>query len=229
MADQHAFSDAERAAVYKCIETRRDVRSEFLSDAIPEAVLAKILHAAHSAPSVGLSQPWNFIVVKSPALKERVYQGFRAAHEEAAGMFEPERAEAYRSLKLEGIREAPIGVCITCDRSRGGKVVLGRTHQPDMDLYSAVCAVQNFWLAARAEGVGCGWMSIIEPQRLRDILGIPCEIVPIAYLCVGYVSSFYASPELEQRGWRKRETLRSLVSVDGWAQDGSEDGLLRLL
>jgi 5,6-dimethylbenzimidazole synthase len=226
--DNHALSDAERAAVYKCIETRRDVRGEFLPDAIPDEALAKVLHAAHRAPSVGFSQPWNFIVVKSPLVKERVYQGFREASAEAAERFAPERSELYRSLKLEGIREAPIGVCITCDRSRGGPVVLGRTHQPDMDLYSAVCAVQNFWLAARAEGLGVGWMSIIDPRRLREILGIPGEIVPIAYLCVGYVSSFHQTPELEQRGWCKREALKSLVSVDGWG-NGVDDELLRRL
>ena len=226
--DNHAFSDAERAAVYKCIETRRDVRSEFLPDAIPNELLAKVLHAAHSAPSVGFSQPWNFIVVKSPSVKERVYQGFHDASAEAERLFEPERAEKYRSLKLEGIREAPMGVSITCDRSRGGPVVLGRTHQPEMDLYSAVCAVQNFWLAARAEGLGVGWMSIIDPQRLRDILGIPCEIVPIAYLCVGYVSSFHQTPELEKRGWGKREALKSLVSVDRWRGDADDELMKRL-
>ena len=228
MDNEHAFSEAERAAVYKCIETRRDVRGEFLSEPIPGPVLARLLLAAHCAPSVGLSQPWNFIVVKNPAVKELVYQGFREANGEAAQKFAG-RSEDYRALKLEGIRDAPIGVCITCDRSRGGKVVLGRTHQPEMDLYSAVCAVQNFWLAARAEGVGVGWMSIIDPQRLRDILGIPCEIVPIAYLCVGYVSSFFTSPELEQRGWTKRESLKSLVSIDSWRNPNADDELLRQL
>jgi 5,6-dimethylbenzimidazole synthase len=226
--DNHAFSDAERAAVYKCIETRRDVRGEFLPDAIPDELLAKLLHASHRAPSVGFSQPWNFIVVKSPLVKERIFRGFCEASAEAAQQFEPERADQYRTLKLEGIREAPIGVCITCDRNRGGPVVLGRTHQPEMDLYSAVCAVQNFWLAARAEGLGVGWMSIIDPQRLRDILGIPDAIVPIAYLCVGYVSRFHTTPELEQRGWNKRETLKSLVSIDGW-RSGVDDELLRRL
>jgi len=226
--DNHAFSDAERAAVYKCIETRRDVRGEFLPDAIPDELLAKLLHASHRAPSVGFSQPWNFIVVKSPLVKERIFRGFCEASAEAAQQFEPERADQYRTLKLEGIREAPIGVCITCDRNRGGPVVLGRTHQPEMDLYSAVCAVQNFWLAARAEGLGVGWMSIIDPQRLRDILGIPDAIVPIAYLCVGYVSRFHTTPELEQRDWNKRETLKSLVSIDGW-RSGVDDELLRRL
>jgi 5,6-dimethylbenzimidazole synthase len=229
MDGKHAFSDAERAAVYKCIEARRDVRGEFSSDPIPDAVLAKILRAAHHAPSVGFSQPWNFIVVRSPAIKDLVYRGFRDANEEAADKFAPERSRQYRSLKLEGIREAPLGVCITCDRSRGGEVVLGRTHQPEMDLYSAVCAVQNFWLAARAEGVGVGWMSIIDPQRLRDILGIPTQIVPIAYLCVGRVASFHETPELERRGWGKREALKSLVSIDGWRNGSAHDELSRLL
>ncbi len=229
MDSEHAFSEAERAAIYKCIAERRDVRSEFLSDPIPQAKLAKILMAAHQAPSVGLSQPWNFIIVRDAALHAKIHAGYVKASEEAAIKFQGERSETYRSLKLEGIREAPIGVCITCDRTRGGEVVLGRTHQADMDLYSTVCAVQNFWLAARAEGIGVGWMSIINPQELKNILSIPEHIVPIAYLCVGYVSSFYKSPELEQRGWAKRHTLSSHVSINHWNNETALDGLFAFL
>ena len=216
MEHQGAFSDEERAAIYKCIYNRRDVRGEFLPDAIPDPVLARILDAAHHAPSVGFMQPWNFIVVRDPAVKEKVHAGFAKAHAEAAGMFEPERAAVYRDLKLEGIREAPIGICVTCDRDRAGPVVIGRTHQPNMDLYSSVCAVQNLWLAAREEGVGVGWVSIIEPKRLRAALGIPDRIVPIAYLCLGYVSAFHDKPELESKGWARREDLGDLVSYDQW-------------
>ena len=155
------FSSAERDAVYKCIFNRRDVRGQFLPDPVPDQVLARILNAAHHAPSVGFMQPWDFIVVRDAAIMQRVRDSFQAANEEAAGMFEDEKQETYRRLKLEGIVEAPIGICITCDRSRTGPVVLGRTHQADMDLYSAVCAVQNLWLAARAEGIGVGWVSIV--------------------------------------------------------------------
>jgi 5,6-dimethylbenzimidazole synthase len=229
MDHENAFSDSERAAVYKCIVERRDVRSEFLPDAIPHAVLARILRAAHSAPSVGLSQPWNFIIIRDPAIRRKIHAGFVKANEEAAELFKAERSEKYRSLKLEGILEAPIGICITCDRTRGGDVVLGRTHQRDMDLYSTVCAVQNFWLAARAEGIGVGWMSIIDPEILRDNLAIPSHNVPIAYLCVGYVSSFYKSPELEQRGWTQRSSLNAHVSINQWNNTNFLDGLFAYL
>jgi 5,6-dimethylbenzimidazole synthase len=229
MPAQPPFSDAERDAVYRCIHNRRDVRSEFLPLPVPDAVLARLLLAAHHAPSVGFMQPWDFTIVRDAGVKAQLYEGFRAANAEAAALFEPEKAAAYRALKLEGIREAPIGICVTCDRSRSGTVVLGRTHQPDMDLYSCVCAVQNLWLAARAEGVGVGWVSIIRPEVLKEILGIPEEIVPIAYLCVGYVSEFHERPELEKRGWREREGLAGLVGFDGWRERTGEEGVLREL
>jgi len=229
MTRQGAFSQVERDAVYKCIESRRDVRGEFMSTPVSDELLARLLLAAHHAPSVGFMQPWDFVVVKSQAVKQKLYEGFCAAHAEAADLFEPEQAKLYRTLKLQGIREAPLGICVTCDRSRSGNVVLGRTHQPEMDLYSCVCAVQNLWLAARAEGVGVGWVSIIRPEVLRDILAIPAAIVPIAYLCLGFVSSFHDKPELETRGWRKREALPGLVSFDAFRARAGTEGLLGLL
>lgn len=224
-----AFSDEERAAVYKCIFDRRDVRGEFLPEPIPDQVLARLLRAAHHAPSVGFMQPWDFIVVRSAAVKERLYDAFLHAHREAAGLFEPARGAEYRNLKLEGIREAPVGLCVTCDRDRAGPVVLGRTHQPDMDLYSTVCAVQNLWLAARAEGIGVGWVSIMKPEHLREVLGIPPAIIPVAYLCLGTVSSFHEKPDLERRGWAKREPLSNLVSFDGWRQRPGDDPIVAWL
>jgi 5,6-dimethylbenzimidazole synthase len=220
------FSAAERDAVYKCIFNRRDVRGQFLPDPIPDAVLARILRAAHHAPSVGFMQPWDFIVVRSRAVRQKVRDAFTAANEEAAAMFEDERQQTYRRLKLEGIVEAPIGICITCDRSRTGSVVLGRTHQADMDLYSAVCAVQNLWLAARVENIGVGWVSIIRPDDLRGALGIPPSIQPIAYLCVGYVTHFFQKPELETKGWLPRTPLADAVWIDGWHERDVSDPLL---
>jgi 5,6-dimethylbenzimidazole synthase len=220
-----AFSEAERAAVYRCIHERRDVRSAFRPDPVPDEVLARILLAAHHAPSVGFMQPWDFVVVRSAQVRQRVHEGFVRANAEAASRFEDERAALYRSLKLEGIREAPLGICVTCDRERAGSVVLGRTHQPEMDLYSTVCAVQNLWLAARAEGVGVGWVSIIAPDDLRRALGIPAEIVPVAYLCIGYVDSFGDGPELEAKGWARRRALPGLVSVDRWRETGEREPL----
>jgi 5,6-dimethylbenzimidazole synthase len=229
MTGNSELSAAERAAVYRCIETRRDVRGEFLAEPVPDVVLARILRAAHHAPSVGYMQPWNFIVVRARDVKQRIYEGFCAANDEAAARFESERAKLYRSLKLEGIRSAPIGICVTCDRERAGPVVLGRTHQPDMDLYSTVCAVQNIWLAARAEGVGVGWVSIISAETLKRILNIPKEIVLIAYLCVGYVQHFQERPELESRGWRGHLPLADLVSFDTWGEQSGGEELLQQL
>lgn len=213
-----SFTEQERAALYKTIFYRRDVRAQFKATPIADQVLSRILYAAHHAPSVGFMQPWNFIVVQSPDVKARIHDTFTKANEQAAHLFSGEREQLYKSLKLEGIKEAPLNICITCDRNRMGDVVLGRTHNRDMDLYSCVCAVQNLWLAARSEGVGVGWVSIFEEQCLKEILSIPEDIVPIAYLCLGYVDFFYTSPELELKRWQSRLPLHELVSFDGWQQ-----------
>jgi 5,6-dimethylbenzimidazole synthase len=211
-----AFTGAERDALYKAIFSRRDVRGQFLPDPIPEEVLRRILLAAHHAPSVGFMQPWNFLVITDPAVKARIHADFATANEEAASQFDGERRALYSRLKLEGIQEAPVNLLVTCDRERAGPVVLGRTHMPTMDLYSCVCAVQNLWLAARAEGLGVGWVSILHEAALKAILGVPDRIVPIAYLCVGRVSHFEATPELAIKGWRQRLDLDDLIFRDRW-------------
>lgn len=218
------FSAEERAAVYRAIHTRRDVRGQFLPDPIPDEVLARVLTAAHHAPSVGFMQPWDFVLVRSREVRQKIQADFRAAHADAELMFEEGKRDTYRKLKLEGILEAPVNLCITCDRSRNGPVVIGRTHIGAMDVYSAVCAVQNLWLAARAEGLGVGWVSILHQQTLREALGIPQDIVPIAYLCIGYVSHFYDKPELESAGWLKRMPLTELLHFDGWRGKADEAG-----
>lgn len=211
--------------LYQVIFSRRDVRSQFLSDAVPDEVLSRLLYAAHHAPSVGYMQPWNFVVIKSDDVKQRMHAAFTEANDEAKAMFEGERRELYSSLKLAGILESPVNICITCDRNRTGQTVLGRTHQSDMDLYSTVCAVQNFWLAARAENIGVGWVSIVKQEQLRETLGIPEEIIPIAYLCVGYVSEFNDQPDLEKAGWSERLPLNDLVYYDQWGQQGEGESL----
>ena len=214
------FSDHERAAVYRAVRERRDCRS-FLPDPLPDQLVARLLWAAHHAPSVGFMQPWNFIVVRDETVKIRVKAAFDRANETAAARFEaldPVRGRLYRNLKLEGIIESPVNLCVTCDRSRRGPLVLGRTSQPEMDIYSTVCAVENLWLAARAEGVGVGWVSIVDPDELRDALNIPEEIVPIAYLCLGRVAEFAATPELERAGWLDRLDLAALVFEDAWGR-----------
>jgi 5,6-dimethylbenzimidazole synthase len=210
------ITEQEKQGFNRVLYNRRDIRSHFLPDLVDETVLLDILTAAHHAPSVGFSQPWNFIVIKDRAVKQQVYQAFSEANLEAEKMFSGERKDLYQSLKLQGILDAPVNICITCDRSRGGKVVLGKTHQADMDLYSTVCAVQNLWLAARAENIGVGWVSIIKRETLNHILKLPDEIVPVAYLCVGHVSSFPEIPELETKQWEVREQLKKLIYTDEW-------------
>jgi 5,6-dimethylbenzimidazole synthase len=210
------FTQAERDAVYRAIETRRDVRGEFLPQPIAQEVLLRILGAAHHAPSVGLMQPWNFILIRDLEARRRVHAAFERRNAEAAAMFSGERAERYGALKLEGILTAPLNICVTCDRSRGGPVVLGRTHQRATDLYSTVCAVQNLWLAARAEGVGVGWVSIFEPDDLKPLFALPEEVEIVAYLCVGYVDRLYDRPELEARLWAERLPLSEVVFDERW-------------
>jgi len=197
------FADAEREAVYKTIFTRRDVRGQFTPEPISEEALSRVLMAAHYAPSVGFMQPWNFVVVRSNETKQKVRDLFQTAHDVAANMFEEARRDTYHNLKLEGIMESPINICFTCDRDRAGPVVIGRTHAPVMDVYSSVCAVQNMWLAARAEGLGLGWVSIFNHKHLKSILNLPQRIIPVAYVCLGHVSHFKDRPELQTAGWRK--------------------------
>ncbi|MCB1939096.1 MAG: 5,6-dimethylbenzimidazole synthase [Rhodocyclaceae bacterium] len=221
-----ALSAEQRAIIYGNILARRDVRSQFVSAPVDDAVLARILTAAHFAPSVGFMQPWSFVLVRDPTVKRRVHDAFTVANAEAAEMFDGEQRERYKTLRLEGILEAPINLCITCDRDRAGPVVLGRTHLKAMDLYSAVCAVQNLWLAARSEGLGVGWVSIFRQSAIREILQLPERIMPVAYLCIGHVSHFLDQPELEAAGWRTRLPLEDLLHFDGWGgDDGNSAGL----
>jgi 5,6-dimethylbenzimidazole synthase len=209
------FSDADRETLYRVIGSRRDVRA-FRRDPVPDDVLARILGAAHQAPSVGFMQPWNFIVIRDPATRARVKGVFLRENERAATNYAGERADLYRSLKLEGLEDAPINLCVTCDRTRGGPHVLGRNTIIDTDLYSTCCAVQNLWLAARAEGVGVGWVSILDNDALRAVLGIPAHVVPVAYLCVGYPREFFDTPELERRGWATRVPVEDVVYHERW-------------
>lgn len=216
------FNNDDRDAVYRAIFTRRDVRSQFLPRPIPGEILDRLLLAAHHAPSVGFMQPWNFILITAPEVKHRIKTAFTRANDEATRLFQNERLSLYSALKLEGIAEAPVNICITCDRERGGPVVLGRTHNRDTDIYSTVCAVQNLWLAARAEGIGVGWVSIFNDSDLRGLLGLPGHVVPVAYLCVGYVKELHQTPELETRGWRKRLDVEPLIFSNSWGR-GRQD------
>jgi 5,6-dimethylbenzimidazole synthase len=209
------FSANDRAGLYRAIFERRDIR-RFRPDPIPMTTLARILEAAHHAPSVGFMQPWDFVLIRHRDLREQVHAAFCRANAEAVAHFTGARQEQYAALKLEGILEAPLNVCVTCDRNRFGPVVLGRTCQPDMDLYSTVCAVQNLWLAARAEGVGVGWVSILHPDDLVRLLALPAGVVPVAYLCVGYVDEFPGEPELQTAGWLPRLPLTDVLRYETW-------------
>jgi 5,6-dimethylbenzimidazole synthase len=205
------FSPEERAAIYRVIATRRDVRKNFLPDEVPEDVLLRVLDAAHHAPSVGLSQPWRFIIVRNAQTRAAVHAAFTAANERAAALYAGDQADAYRSLRLEGIRSAPLNVCVVCDdrplRGHG----LGRQTMPETVRYSTVCAVQNLWLAARAEGLGVGWVSIIDPNALRELLAIPAEIAVVAYLCIGYVDAFASEPDLVSARWESQLPLEEVI------------------
>jgi len=208
------FDENERQGVYRAIRERRDVRRGFLPEPIPDELLYRLLEAAHNAPSVGLMQPWRFIVVRDIVVRRAVHGIFLQANQQAAASYTGKQQQSYTDMKLEGILEAPQNLCIVCDSQNSQGHQLGRRTMPETAVYSAVCAVQNLWLAARAEGIGVGWVSILEPDLLRSALKIPTQIIPVAYLCLGYVDAFAAEPDLERAGWEKRTTLKSVVSFN---------------
>ncbi len=213
-----------RQGVYEAIFRRRDVRL-FRPDPIPDKTLARLLTAAHHAGSVGFMQPWDFILIRKKAVRRRVKESFELANARAALHYTGKRRRLYASLKLEGILESPLNLCVTCDRSRGGPHVLGRDTIPETDLYSTCCAIQNLWLAARSEGIGVGWISIVDPARLKKILGVPSRVVPVAYLCIGYPKAFGTRPMLEEAGWRKRIPLSRIVFHERWKGRGRRHSL----
>ena len=161
-------------------------------------------------------QPWDFIVIRDPSIRNEVRENFERTNRQAAELYEGEKRNLYDSLKLAAITEAPVNLCVTCDRQRTRGAGLGRQSNPDTDLYSTVCAVQNLWLAARAESLGVGWVSILDLEALKATLQIPQDVTPVAYLCIGYVSEFGSQPDLEKRGWEQRESLANLIHYDRW-------------
>ncbi len=203
--------------MYRVIGARRDVRRGFATRPVEDAVLERVLGAAHAAPSVGLMQPTRFLVIRDRELRCRVRESFSSANEAAAAVYEaaePERAADYRGLKLEGIVESALNLCVLCEQESPQGHGLGRQSMPEMALYSTVCAVQNLWLAARAEGIGVGWVSIFDGTRLRELLRVPPHLTLVAYLCVGYVDSFEEAPELERLGWETRRALSTMRAED---------------
>jgi 5,6-dimethylbenzimidazole synthase len=216
--ERYAFPPCEKKGVYNAIYKRRDIRAQFKPDPIPEDVLRRILDAAHHAPSVGFMQPWNFIIIRDKETKRRVKESFNREKIASSYLVDELRKSKYLSFKLEGIMEAPINLCVTCDRTRFGPFVIGRTSILETDLYSVCCAIQNLWLAARAEGIGVGWVSILSNDDLRSILEIPSHVLPVAYLCLGYVTYFPEKPDLERLDWLKRLPLEEVVFFEKWGQ-----------
>lgn len=207
------FDDPDLAAVYRAIFERRDMR-HFTSDPVDPAVLARLLRAAHHAPSVGFMQPWRFIRITDPALRERIHtivDDERRATADALG----ERHDAFMRLKVEGVRECGelLVVALTDQRERH---VFGRRTLPEMDLASTACAIQNMWLAARAEGLGMGWVSLFDVDALRQLLAMPDGAKPIAVLCLGHVDAFYAKPMLEEERWATRMPIEACLFENRW-------------
>ena len=214
------YDAAEREVVHRVIAERRDVR-RFRPDPIPEDVLTRVLEAAHRAPSVGLMQPWRLIVIHDLATRVSVRRLAQRERLRQADRFD-ERTRQFLDQKIEGVVEAPLGLCVCCDHGDPDVEVLGRGTIPDTDIYSAACAVENLWLAARAEGLGVGWVSFYRPEDLRSLLGIPARVDPIAYLCIGWPDERPLRPGLEAAGWSSRVPLDAVVMGERWCEEPVE-------
>jgi len=197
--------------LYDVINRRRDTRREFTGDVIADDVLERLLSAAHCAPSVGMTQPWDFVLVRSPKTLNAFAEHVSTERDTYAATLSGERAETFGRIKVEGIRESGLGIVVGYDPTRGGPNPLGRHAIADAGLYSAVCAIQNLWLAATAEGIGLGWVSFYREEFLRELVGMPEHVRPVAWLCVGPVSKLPEIPDLEKYGWRHRSPLASVL------------------
>ena len=217
------FSEQEKRGLYKAIYSRRDVRSHFNSKPINDDILSRILHAAHHAPSVGFSQPWNFILIKDTNTKKIIKESFEKEKNRSSELVEEPKRSKYLSFKLEGILESTVNLCVTYDPSKFGPFVIGRSSIPEAGLYSVCCAIQNLWLSARTEGIGLGWVSILSNDTLKEILDIPEHVVPVAYLCLGYVDDFAKKPDLETAGWLPRLELKDVVYFEKWNDKENKD------
>src|SRR6202050_5412641 len=218
--DQNAYPAVQRDAIYRLIAERRDVRRGFRPDPVPADVLGRVLTAAHQAPSVGFSQPWVFIVITERARGERIAALARRRRDDFAAGLPAARARAFDQLKIESILDTPVNIVVSCDRTRGGRHTLGRHTQPRTADFSSVLAVANLWLAARAEGLGVGWVSFFDERELAAELGLPAHLEVIAYLCVGYVSHFAPEPELATAGWARRRPLSWAVHAEEFGHRG---------
>ncbi|MFF2776810.1 nicotinate-nucleotide--dimethylbenzimidazole phosphoribosyltransferase [Streptomyces sp. NPDC058052] len=212
------YDDAEREAVLRVMRERRDIRNGFRSDPIPHEVLLRVLEAAHTAPSVGHSQPWDFVVIRSAETRQTMHELAQRQREAYAKSLPKARAKQFKELKIEAILDTPVNIVVTADPTRGGRHTLGRYTQPQMAPYSSALAVENLWLAARAEGLGVGWVSFFDEREMVRALGLPDHLEVVAYLCVGYVDEFPDEPELMQAGWSKRRPLAWVVHEETYGR-----------
>jgi 5,6-dimethylbenzimidazole synthase len=199
------------ANFYDVVHRRRDVRSEFTGAPVPAEVLRRILGAAHTAPSVGLSQPWDFVLVRDVNTRTAFHDHVQAERKIFASQLGEERAGTFARIKVEGVLESSLGVVVTYDPQRGAPAVLGRHAIADAGLYSVCLAIQNLWLAATAEGLGVGWVSFYREKFLRELLDIPAQVRPVAWLCLGAITKLQVTPDLERHGWRHRTPLAEVV------------------
>jgi 5,6-dimethylbenzimidazole synthase len=207
-----AFSDSFRQELDRLLRARRDVR-RFRRDPVPEDLLMRVLEQANQAPSVGLSQPWRFIRVRDPRLRQAVSAAFEVANQKAAAGYEGRQAETYARLKLEGLGQAPEHLLVCCETNPEQGHGLGRQTQPQTLRDSTVCAIQILWLAARAEGLGLGWVSILDANSLREVFDLPPTWEWVAYLCLGFPETFLPLPELEVEGWEHRRPLADVLET----------------
>ncbi|WP_405986654.1 nicotinate-nucleotide--dimethylbenzimidazole phosphoribosyltransferase [Streptomyces sp. NBC_00872] len=212
------FDDAEREAVLRVMRERRDIRNGFRSDPVPHEVLLRVLEAAHTAPSVGHSQPWDFVVIRSAETRRSMHELAQRQRDAYAKSLPKGRAKQFKELKIEAILDTPVNIVVTADPTRGGRHTLGRHTQPQMAPYSSALAVENLWLAARAEGLGVGWVSFFDEREMVRALGLPEHLEVVAYLCVGYVDEFPEEPELMQAGWSKRRPLSWVVHEETYGR-----------
>jgi 5,6-dimethylbenzimidazole synthase len=210
------YDPGNRDVVHRVIAERRDVRRGFLDVPVDDALLTRVLEAAHRAPSVGLSQPWDFLVIRDRATRRRIHDLAAAQRDAFAASLPDDRRTAFDGLKIEAILDTPVNIAVTCDPGRGGRHVLGRHADPRTVWFSAAIAIQNLWLAARAEGLGVGWVSFFEPAEVQAVLDLPAHIELVGYLCVGYVDEFAAAPELVRSGWAKRRPLSWAIHHEAW-------------
>ena len=205
-----------RTDLYEAIFRRRDVRGQFTGAPVDSGSLERILEAAHAAPSVGLTQPWDFVLVSEAGTKQAFADHVAGEREVFTATLTPERAATFQNIKIEGVLESTLSVVVTYDAARGAPAVLGRHAIADAGLYSVCLAIQNLWLAATAEGLGVGWVSFYREEFVNELLGIPAGVRPVAWLCLGPVSHLEEIPDLERHGWRRRRPLTEAVHQERW-------------